>query len=170
MAEWISALAAVAAAMFSGTAWIVAWRARRDSKRSADSSEVSAKAASEAAETARIEAARRVERRDVEWEFVEQPDAEHWRIEYRNIGVTSAQQVEAALVIDGNRVDLRPGTIPPRQSFTYDAHSHYEAATRRWHDALDAGVLGAPGVQIEARILWASELGTPDIWTGTSHA
>jgi len=40
VAEWISAIAAVAAAVFAGAAWIVAWRARTDSGRSADASEV----------------------------------------------------------------------------------------------------------------------------------
>jgi hypothetical protein len=168
--EWVSAAAAVAAAAFSGAAWVVAWRARRDSKRAADSSEVSAKAASESAETGRVEAARRVERRDVEWEFVEQPESEHWRIEYRNVGVTPAHQVEAALVIDGIRVDLHPGTIPPGQSFVHDAHHDYEEAMKRWEEGLAAGFVGSPGIQIDARILWTSDLGTPAIWTGTSHA
>ncbi|HEY3409001.1 MAG TPA: hypothetical protein VGK53_12580 [Propionicimonas sp.] len=170
MAEWISAVAAVLAAVFAGAAWIVASRARKDSGRSADASEVSANAAAETAQIARADTARRVERHDVAWEFVQQPDDAHSLLEFRNVGVTPAHNVEAALTIDGLRADLPCGTIPPNQTFTYDAQDRYKEAEERWQKGLDAGFFGSPGIDVEVRILWTSELGSPAIWTGTIHA
>lgn len=170
MAEWVSAVAAIVAAAFACAAWLVARRASDDSRRSADASEVSAAAAADTAAVARTEAARRVEPSDVAWEFVGQPDDQRSRIEYRNIGLSAAHNVQAALMLDGVRVDLSPGSIEPAGRFSYDAREQYELAERRWREGLDSGFIGTPGIAVEARILWTSQLGTPATWIGTNHA
>ena len=170
MADWVSAVAAIVAAVFAGAAWLVARRARGDSRRSADASEVSAAAAADTAAVARTEAARRVEPSDVAWEFVDQPDDQRSRIEYRNVGLSVAHNVQAALMLNGVRVDLSSGRIEPTGTFSYDAREHYELAERRWRESLDSGLIGTPCIEIEARILWTSELGTPATWIGTNHA
>lgn len=169
MAEWVSAVAAVLAAVFAGAAWIVARRASADSRRSADASELAATAAADSAAVAKTEADRRIERSDVFWEFVNQTDDLRWKVEYRNIGLTAAHKVEAALVINGVRVDLQADRVPPGQSISHDAHDIHQEAERRWLDGLEHGFLGSPGMEIEARIVWSSELGTPAIWTGTDR-
>lgn len=170
MAEWVSAIAAVAAAVFAGAAWVVAWRAHKHSGRAADAAEVSAKAATETALIAKVEASRMAERHDVDWEFVEQPANRRSCIEFRNIGLSAAHSVEAALDLDDVRVEIRCGTVLPGHTFTHDATDCHQVADRRWQEGLEAGFLGTPGIDVKARILWTSELGTPGIWTGGGFA
>jgi hypothetical protein len=170
MSEWVSAIAAVLAAVFAGAAWVVALPARADSRRSADASELAATAAADGVAIAKTEADRLTERSDVSWEFVDQADDRRWRVEYRNIGLTAARKVEAVLVIDGVRVDLQADRVPPGQSIRHDAHDLHQEAERRWLDGVEHGSLGSPGMEIEARIVWSSELGTPATWTGTDRA
>lgn len=170
MAEWVSAIAALLAAVFAGAAWVVARRANADSRRSADASELAARAAADSATVAKTEADRRIERSDVLWEFVDQADDMRWRVEYRNTGLTAAHNVEAVLVIDGVRVDLQAERVAPGQSISHEAQDLHQEAERRWLDGLEHGVLGSPGLKVETRIVWCSELGTPAIWTGTNRA
>lgn len=72
-------------------------------------------------------------------------------------------------MINGVRVDLQADRVPPGQSVSHDAHDIHQEAERRWLDGLEHGFLGSPAMEIEARIVWSSELGTPAIWTGTDR-
>lgn len=64
-------------------------------------------------------------------------------------------------MIDGVRVELRADRVPPGQSISHDAHDLHQEAERRWLDGLQHGFLGSPGMEIETRIVWSSELGHP---------
>ncbi|SDF96934.1 hypothetical protein SAMN04487781_3122 [Cellulosimicrobium cellulans] len=165
----------MAAAVVAALALIVAWLARRDSRRSADASDRSAdasdrsaRAAERAAEITELEARRRVERSDVAWQRV--TDIESGLVRYQNIGSHDAFDVTVVLTINDERTTLNPGQVSPGGHFEHDARTTYGAENQA---ALEEMRSSPPGIFIitttrfsaSARISWESELGSPGIVT-----
>jgi hypothetical protein len=171
--EIVGAVGAVVAVGAFGVALL----ARRDSKASAraavtsaESSERSAVAAEQSFELSRLDARRRVERTDVEWER-DKRKGHRGVVVYRNVGATTAYAVTAVLTINDQRFDLAFGDVEPNGLTEHDASELYNHAAQRHAAAVrnadSAGVffVGSPHFDVTARISWESELGTPSIRT-----
>ncbi|HEY3409000.1 MAG TPA: hypothetical protein VGK53_12575 [Propionicimonas sp.] len=151
--------------MVAIAALIVTGLARRDSRRSAGSSDASATAAADSAAVAEREEARRIERVDVKWKRVTQSADRRHHIEYRNTGTTCAFLVAAVFAVNGHRVHVQHDEVPAGESISYDA----TGMGRRVVMAASYGPGGTNQVHgtrynVSARITWQSQLGTPGVW------
>lgn len=164
----------VGAGIAIGALW-VALLARTDSKASARaaaasaaSSERAATVAEQSLELSRVESQRKVERSDVEW-TAEGGKERGGLIVYRNVGTTTAHAVTIALTVNGRRIDLEPGDVPPDGAVEHDARELYAKANNdlaaETRALADLGVFSPGSIcfEVAARISWETELGTPYI-------
>ena len=166
MPEWVEPLASAIAAVVAVGALIVASLARRDSRRAAASSEDAARAAADSAAVAQREEARRLERTDVSWERSGRRGDDPAQVVYINSGSTTAYFVAAALTINGIRITLEADKVEPGGSIRHDA-------TEMGRKSLVAATHGSGGTKalyttrydVNARITWQTELGTPGVWS-----
>jgi hypothetical protein len=167
----------VVGAVVAVGAFGVALLARRDSKASAgaavtsaESSERSALAAEQSFELSRLDARRRVERTDVEWERGKRK-GHRGLVVYRNVGATTAYAVTVVLTINDQRFTLAFGDVEPNGLIEHDASDLYNSAAERHKVSVRnlsaAGItyVGGPTFKVTARISCQSELGTPIIRT-----
>lgn len=154
----------------AGAVWaaIVAQGARGHSSTSAAAAADSAESARGTLDVMRAEAARAVERSDVDWRR-EQDKHRRGAITLRNVGSTTAYAVAVVLTINGDRISLAPGDVPAGGVVEYDATDVYRAASAAASSAMArqraVGTFYAatPKFRVTSRITWESELGTPAV-------
>ena len=162
---------AFGAFLLSGGALITAIWARSDSKLSADSSVTSARASEKSADTAeaslelsRMEAARRAEAADVEWEFETTGDGNFF---YRNTGQSSAYSVTALVRINGHRFDFAEDLVESDELLHLNATELWgqlaEVADKDRRSKPDYVISPGYLVTLTARVSWFSPLGQASI-------
>lgn len=171
MADALSVIGAIGGVLGgAGALWaaVVAHGAKGDAARSATAAEDSARAAQGSLHVSRAERDRAVERADVTWRRDEvQP--ERGLVVLRNVGTTTARDARIALTVNGRRVDLAPGDVPPDGTVEHDASEVWAEAARERNRIADAmrraGIVYVASTEFRAsaRITWHSDLGTPGL-------
>ena len=113
----------------------------------------------------RQERARALETHDVAWRVARVGDA----LVITNVGTTMARSVTAVARVGSERHDLAPGDVESDGSFECDATGPYQArrmANERSVQSMDRNGISyfpSSGLEVEVRVSWQSEHGTPGI-------